>query len=122
MKLAIPYNDGKISEYFRKANHIKLYEIKDDKVVDTKLIDVKESSYISICKILHLENVELVLAQKIIEPANELLNILNVEVITGALGDADEAIDNFIKNQDALMEEYNESIEAEEFSCEDYCS
>lgn len=118
MKIAIPLINEMISEYFRKANQFKIYEIKRSKIISTKYINTNGLSYINVCKILHLEKVELVLGAKISKSVSNILDMLNMITITGAMGNPDEVINNLIRNKNALREDYENNLDKDSSRCD----
>lgn len=122
MILAIPILEGKISEYFRKAKQFKLFVIKNTKVVATEIIETLEMNYLNICKILHLSKVKLVLGARIETHIVDLLDLLNIDSITGAHGCPDLAIENLLKNKSGLIEDYESNMNNEEDSKCSFCN
>ena len=57
-------------------------DILDDKIDSSRIIDIEEDTYIGICKILHLEKVDLLLVSRINESAKDLLEFLKINVLS----------------------------------------
>jgi predicted Fe-Mo cluster-binding NifX family protein len=123
MKIAIPIKSKKVMLNFSEAKQIKLYDILDDKIDSSRVIDIDEDTYIGICKILHLEKVDLLLVSRINEPAKDLLEFLKINVLSGCVGDEGVVLKNFLRNKHLILEEYNNSKDKLiNSSCDDYCS
>ena len=45
MRIAVTYKNGNIFQHFGHTEQFKLYDIEDDKVIKTELIDINVSGY-----------------------------------------------------------------------------
>ena len=96
MKIAIPYENGNIVKRFEKATAFKVYTIKENKVDGTDIVFVDVENKQSPVRLLLDNGVNTVIGWEYVKIAIMMLMRAGIEIIAGAEGDADKAIEEYL--------------------------
>jgi predicted Fe-Mo cluster-binding NifX family protein len=90
MKIAIPYNEGRVNEHFGASREFVIYSIEDGKIADSKIINSQDlcHNHEGLAGLLRDEGVEVVITGGIGHPMMNAIQSLGFKIVTGASGDA----------------------------------
>lgn len=98
MKIAISMDNGNVAEHFGRCKNYTIVEIKDNKIINKKIIKNPRHEPGYIPKFLHNLKVEYVIAGGVGQRAINLFNEFDMKIIF-AQGKVDEIINKFLKNK-----------------------
>ena len=107
MKIAVTYADGKIFQHFGHAHCVKIYNIEENKVVNSEIINIEESGHAAIADILYSVGAQVLICGGIGGCAVSALNNYGIELYAGLQGSADEAVDVFLNGALAQVKTAN---------------
>ena len=96
MKIAVTYDNGVIFQHFGRTEHFKVYEIVDNKVVSTGVIDANGTGHGALAGLLADNNVDMLICGGIGGGAQIALMEANVRLFAGISGYADDAIEAYL--------------------------
>ncbi len=97
MKIAVTYEDGNsVWQHFGKTTEFKMYDVEDNKVVDSAVVGVGGASHGELAVFLANANVDVVLCGGVGAPMVEKLNAANMKVCPGVTGDCDVAVNAYL--------------------------
>lgn len=105
MKIAIPYDNGRVFEHFGRAEQFKFYtvdaeEILSTEIIDTKEIpDTKETGHDTLPRFLKNENINLLICGGIAVTAVAALHEAGIQIMGGASGEADQQVLDFLNGK-----------------------
>ena len=125
MKIAVTFNNGEVFEHFGHAEKFKVYEVEDGKVVSSEVIGTVGAGHGAMAGLLSDNSIDALICGGIGEAASEILNEKGIEVYSGISGNADEAVEKFLKGElesgGANCDHHHEDEECEGHSCSDGC-
>ena len=92
MIIAVPYENGQISDHFGRTEQFKIYDVQDGKIADARVETTEGRGHFYMVQFLVGHGVKLVLCQSMGSPARSALDIAGISLITGEEGDADAAV------------------------------
>ena len=101
MKIAVTYENGQIFQHFGHTEQFKIYETEDGKIVDSKIVDTNGSGHGALAGFLTDNQVEVLICGGIGGGAQMALAQAGIQLYGGAAGEADRAVEAFLK--DALV-------------------
>lgn len=96
MIIATTYDNGQIYQHFGKAEAFKLYEVENGVVKLTDVIKPGTTGHSEVANILAGNGVDLVICGGLGEHAADALEAVGITIISGAEGNADEAVAAFL--------------------------
>lgn len=96
MRIAIPYHEGDIFQHFGKAHQLKIYELEDGSITDSKVMETRGVGHGALALVLNQLRVETLICGGIGSRALSALHAVDIEVMPGASGDADAAAEAFM--------------------------
>ena len=99
MKIAVTYDNGNIFQHFGKTEFFKVYEVKDGKVVSSEVIGSNGVGHGALAGLLADRAVEALICGGIGGGAQAALEEAGVELCAGAEGDADRAVEAYLKGE-----------------------
>lgn len=99
MKAAVTYDNGTIFQHFGRTENFKVVEIEDGKVVFSEMIGSNGSGHEALAGILAQNGVDVLICGGIGGGAQAALAEAGIQVISGAEGDVDAAIEAFINGE-----------------------
>jgi len=96
MKIATTFKDGQISDHFGRTESFKIYEIEDNKIINSYIIGNDGLSHGSLVSLLVKENVNVLLCGTIGTGAINILNDNNIKCVPGTFGNSDNVINNYL--------------------------
>lgn len=100
MKIAMPHKEGKVNEHFGSSREFMVVEteqrsIKDKKVLTNEMLH----DHGGLARLLAAEKVDVVITGGIGQPMLEALQAAGFKVVTGASGDVDRVVGEFLSGQ-----------------------
>ena len=99
MKIAVPFDNGEVFQHFGHTENFKLYEIEADQVVSSEIIDTNGSGHEALAGFLAERSVSVLLCGGIGGGAQAALSGAGIEICSGAEGDADAAVQAYLKGE-----------------------
>ena len=99
MKIAATYDNGKIFQHFGRTEYFKVYEIQDGKVVSSEVIGSNGVGHGALAGLLGDRAVDVLICGGIGGGAQAALAQAGVELCAGASGDADQAVEAYLKGE-----------------------
>ncbi len=99
MKIAVTYDNGNIFQHFGKTEFFKVYEVEDHKVIASEVIGSNGTGHGALAGLLADQNVDVLICGGIGGGAQSALEEAGVELCAGAQGDADQAVEAYLKGE-----------------------
>ncbi len=99
MKIAVTYDNGNIFQHFGRTEQFKVYEIEDNKVVSSEVIGSNGVGHGALAGLLANLAVDVLICGGLGGGAQAALVEAGVEVCAGAEGDADQAVEAYLKGE-----------------------
>ena len=93
MKIAVTYDNGTIFQHFGRTENFKVYEIEDGKVVSSEVIGSNGIGHGALAGLLSDQDIQVLICGGLGGGAMNALQSAGIEVVAGASGSADEAVD-----------------------------
>lgn len=96
MKIAVTYDNGVVFQHFGKTEFFKVYQVEDGQVVSSEVISSNGSGHGALAGILAEAGVDVLLCGGLGGGAQAALSEAGIQVCSGAQGDADAAVANYL--------------------------
>ena len=99
MKIAVTYDNGTIFQHFGKTENFKVYEVENCQVLSGEVISSNGSGHSALAGLLAGQNVDVLICGGIGGGAQAALTEAGIELCAGAQGDADQAVEAYLKGE-----------------------
>ena len=99
MKIAVTYDNGNIFQHFGRTESFKVYEVEDNKVISSEVIGSNGIGHGALAGLLADQSVDVLICGGIGGGAQAALQEAGVELCAGAEGDADQAVEAYLKGE-----------------------
>lgn len=99
MIVAITYDNGLVFQHYGQTRQFKLYEIENNVVKSSKVIDCGQYSHHTLAILLENNNVNVLCCGGLGAHAVETLKEKNIQIFDNNSGDCDKVIDDFLNNK-----------------------
>ena len=99
MKIAVTYDNGTIFQHFEKTENFKVYEVENGQVLSGEVISSNGSGHNALAGLLAGQNVDVLICGGIGGGAQAALTEAGIELCAGAQGDADQAVEAYLKGE-----------------------
>ena len=99
MKIAVTYDNGNIFQHFGKTEFFKVYEVEGGKVVSSEVIGSNGVGHGALAGLLADRSVDVLICGGIGGGAQAALEEAGVELCAGAEGDADQAVEAYLRGE-----------------------
>ena len=99
MKIAVTYDNGNIFQHFGKTDFFKVYEVEGGKVVSSEVIGSNGVGHGALAGLLADRSVDVLICGGIGGGAQAALEEAGVELCAGAEGDADQAVEAYLRGE-----------------------
>ena len=99
MKIAATYDNGNIFQHFGKTEFFKVYEVEDNKVISSEVISSNGTGHGALAGLLAEQGISVLICGGIGGGAQSALAEAGIELCSGAQGDADTAVDAYLKGE-----------------------
>ena len=99
MKIAVPFSNGEVFQHFGHTETFKLYEVENGKVISIDIADTNGSGHDALAAFLAELSVNVLVCGGIGSGAQEALTGAGIEICSGAKGDADDAVNAYLRGE-----------------------
>lgn len=99
MKIAVTYENGKVFQHFGKTERFKVYEVEEGKVISSEVIGSNGEGHGALAGVLEGQGVDVLICGGLGGGAQAALAEAGIEVCSGAEGDADQAVEAYLKGE-----------------------
>ena len=99
MKIAVTYDNGTIFQHFGKTENFKVYEVENGQVLSGEVISSNGSGHSALAGLLAGQNVDVLICGGIGGGAQAALTEAGIELCAGAQGNADQAVEAYLKGE-----------------------
>ncbi|MFQ6804310.1 MAG: FKBP-type peptidyl-prolyl cis-trans isomerase [Lachnospiraceae bacterium] len=99
MKIAVTYDNGNIFQHFGKTEFFKVYQVEDNRVVSSEVIGSNGVGHGALAGLLAGQSVDVLICGGIGGGAQAALTEVGVKLCSGAEGDADQAVEAYLKGE-----------------------
>ena len=99
MKIAVTYDNGTIFQHFGKTETFKVYEVENNQVVSSEVIGSNGTGHGALAGLLAGQGVDVLICGGIGGGAQAALAEAGVELCSGAQGDADQAVEAYLRGE-----------------------
>ena len=99
MKIAVTYDNGNVFQHFGRTEAFKVYEVEDGKVIDSQVMSAGGVGHEALAGLLADQSVDVLICGGIGGGAQAALAEAGVELCAGAQGDADQAVEAYLKGE-----------------------
>lgn len=99
MKIAVTYEAGEIFQHFGKSKEFKVYEIENNEIIASRVESTNGQGHSALGEVLKNLNVNALICGGIGGGARNILTSLGIEIIPGVIGNADEAVNDYLKGE-----------------------
>ena len=96
MKIAVTYAEGQVFQHFGHTPQFKIYEIEKGEILDEQVIDTGAGGHGALAGLLAQQDVNMLICGGIGGGAQMALAQAGIVVMSGVMGDADDAVDAFL--------------------------
>ena len=121
MKIAVTYDNGEIFQHFGHTETFKIYEVQDNNIVSTELFSANGSGHEALATLLEEKAIDVLICGGIGGGAEAALEMCGIELCAGASGNADEAVEAYLRGE-LTNTGANCDHHEEEHDCEHDCS
>lgn len=106
MKIAVTYENGNVFQHFGHTKQFKLYEVENDSIVSSFVLDTNGSGHGALAVLLSENNVNVLICGGIGGGAQKALADVGIKLYGGVQGNVDNAVDAFLSGK----LEYNPNV------------
>ncbi len=99
MKIGVTYENGQIFQHFGHTEQFKIYEVQDNKIVSSQVVDTNGSGHGALAGFLKEYQVDTLICGGIGGGAQNALASAGIKLYGGVSGDADAAVEALLKNE-----------------------
>jgi len=107
MKIAVTYDNGQVFQHFGHTENFKVYEVQDNKIINTEIVSSNELGHSALAYLLEENKINVLICGGIGGCAIGALKEYGIELFAGISGDADKAVDDYIKGNLVQVSEAN---------------
>ncbi|MBQ1302628.1 MAG: FKBP-type peptidyl-prolyl cis-trans isomerase [Firmicutes bacterium] len=99
MKIAVTYENGEVFQHFGHTEQFKVYEVEEGKVVSSEIISSGGTGHGALAGLLAEGGIDVLICGGLGGGAQEALIQNGIQVCAGAEGNADEAVEAFLRGE-----------------------
>ncbi|MBQ5951645.1 MAG: FKBP-type peptidyl-prolyl cis-trans isomerase [Lachnospiraceae bacterium] len=99
MKIAVTYDNGEVFQHFGHTETFKIYEVEDGRVTESRVLGSGGTGHGALAGLLGEEGIEVLICGGIGGGAQAALAERGIELVAGAVGDADEAVEAYLRGE-----------------------
>ena len=93
MRIAVTYDNGQIFQHFGHTEYFKVYDVEDDKILSSEVVDTNGSGHGALAGVLNALNADALICGGIGGGAQNALAAAGIRLYAGVSGDADAAVE-----------------------------
>lgn len=98
MKIAVTYENGQIFQHFGHTSQFKVYEIQDNQITSSQVVDTAGSGHGALADFLMEHGIDTLICGGIGGGAQNALTQAGIKLYGGVAGDADAAVRALLEN------------------------
>lgn len=98
MKIAVTYENGQIFQHFGHTSQFKVYEIQNNQIVSSQVVDTAGSGHGALAGFLMEHGIDTLICGGIGGGAQNALAQAGIKLYGGVVGDADAAVQALLEN------------------------
>ena len=99
MRIAVTYENGQIFQHFGHTEQFKVYDLEDNKIVNTQVVYTNGQGHGALAGLLAEQGISVLICGGIGGGAQSALAEAGIELCSGAQGDADAAVEAYLKGE-----------------------
>ena len=99
MKIAVTYDSGNVFQHFGRTEQFKIYDVEDGKVLSSRVIGNDGLGHGALAGLLENNAIDVLICGGLGGGAMNALTSAGIQVVAGASGNTDEAVDAFLKGE-----------------------
>lgn len=99
MRIAVTYGSGEVFQHFGHTESFKVYEAEDGKIISSKIISSEGQGHSALADLLSENQIDVLICGGIGPGAENALADQGIELCAGASGNADEAVEAYLKGE-----------------------
>ncbi|MBQ3253285.1 MAG: NifB/NifX family molybdenum-iron cluster-binding protein [Acholeplasmatales bacterium] len=99
MIVAVTYENENIFQHFGHSQYFKIYEVKDNKIISSKIVPTNSEGHGALAGFLVSNNVDALICGGIGLGAQKALSFRGIRIYGGVNGSCDEAVINLLSNK-----------------------
>lgn len=99
MKIAVTYENGEIFQHFGRTEWFKVYDVEDGRVLSAQVLPTNGTGHEALADFLAGNQIEAVICGGLGGGMEAALAIVGIEVISGIQGDADQAVEAYLRGE-----------------------
>lgn len=99
MRIAVTYSNGNVFPHFGKTEEFKVYEVEDKKILSSEVISSNGAGHGALADVLKGANIDILICGGLGGGALNALGEAGIEVIAGAEGNTDAAVESYLKGE-----------------------
>ncbi len=99
MKIGVTYENGQVFQHFGHTEQFKIYEVQDNKVISSEVVDTNGSGHGALAGFLKQYQVEALICGGIGGGAQNALASAGIKLYGGVSGDADAAVEALLRDE-----------------------
>ncbi len=99
MRIAVTFDNGEVFQHFGHTQEFKVYEVEDGKVVSSRILGSNGSGHGALAGLLGDEGIDVLICGGIGGGAHDALMENGIEMCAGVTGDADKAVEAYLKGE-----------------------
>ena len=99
MKVAVTYEDGKVFQHFGRTEQFKVYDVEDGKVVSSEVMGSNGIGHEALAFLLAEKSIDVLICGGMGVGAQAALEEAGLKVFSGTEGDADAAVEAFLRGE-----------------------
>lgn len=96
MKIAVTYDNGNVFQHFGHSEQFKVYEIENNKIINTQIVDSNDSGHSALAQLLDNADIDVLICGGIGGCAVSALGDCNIKLYAGVKGSADKAVEDYL--------------------------
>lgn len=96
MRIAVTYENGEIFQHFGHTEQFKVYDVQDDKVISSEVVDTNGNGHGALAGVLTALNADVLICGGIGGGAQMALQAAGIKLFGGVYGNAGKAVEDFL--------------------------
>ena len=99
MKIAVTYDSGNVFQHFGRTEQFKIYDVEDGKILSSQVIGNDGLGHGALAGLLENNAIDVLICGGLGGGAMNALTSAGIQVVAGASGNTDEAVEAFLKGE-----------------------
>ena len=99
MRIAVTYENGEVFQHFGRTENFKIYEVENNKIVNSQVMGSNGIGHGALAGLLSGNQIDVLICGGLGGGAQAALAEAGIEVCSGAEGDADQAVEAYLKGE-----------------------